>query len=192
MVLHRRLPQAVLIVSTLIGSWLGMQAVHELGHVAGAWATGGRVAKVVLHPLTISRTDLSQNPRPLLVVWAGPVLGSLLPLCFWGAAASFRLRGAFLARFFAGFCLVANGAYIGGGSFARAGDCGEMLRHGSPIWTLWLFGALSVTAGLALWQGQGQHFGLRDSQGQVDPIAVWIAAVVCGVLIVLGLTVGGQ
>lgn len=69
-----RLHQTILIGSTLLGSWLGMQAVHELGHVAGAWLTGGRVERVVLHPLTISRTDLATNPHPLPVVWAGPVV----------------------------------------------------------------------------------------------------------------------
>ena len=67
-----RLLQIVLIGSTVVGSWLGMQAVHEAGHVLGAWLTGGRVARVVLHPLTISRTDLAENPWPLAVVWARP------------------------------------------------------------------------------------------------------------------------
>jgi hypothetical protein len=43
-----RVHQVVLILSTLYGSWLGMQDVHELGHVAAAWLTGGRVSKVVL------------------------------------------------------------------------------------------------------------------------------------------------
>src|SRR6266852_2985807 len=105
---------SVLIVSTVLGSWLGMQAVHEFGHVLGARLTGGRVAQVVLHPLTISRTDLSHNPRPLLVVWAGPAFGVLLPLALWGVAAGLRLPGAFVLRFFAGFCLLANGAYIAG------------------------------------------------------------------------------
>ena len=88
----------VLIGSTLIASWLGMQAVHESGHVLGAHLTGGRVARVVLHPLTISRTDLSHNPRPLLVVWAGPAVGVLLPLVLWGVAAGLRLPGAFVLR----------------------------------------------------------------------------------------------
>ena len=76
----KRLHQTVLIVSTVLSSWLGMQAVHESGHVLGAWLTGGRVARVVLNPLTISRTDLDDNPRPLVVVWAGPLFGVGLPL----------------------------------------------------------------------------------------------------------------
>ena len=82
-----RLHQALLMGSTLVLSWLGMMAVHEFGHVLGAWLSGGTIAKVVLHPLTISRTDLAHNPHPLLVVWAGPAVGVLLPLLAWGAAA---------------------------------------------------------------------------------------------------------
>jgi hypothetical protein len=41
-----KIHQAVLILSALLGSWLGMQAVHELGHVLGACLTGGRVSQV--------------------------------------------------------------------------------------------------------------------------------------------------
>ncbi len=145
-----RLHQIVLVVSTVLGSWLGMQAVHESGHVLGARMTGGTVARVVLHPLTISRTDLAQNPSPLVVVWAGPLLGVLGPLLAWCIAAATRLRGAFVLRFFAGFCLLANGLYIGVGSFDRVGDCGEMLRHGSGVWQLWLFGADGAGRPLAL------------------------------------------
>jgi len=48
--------QALLISVVLAGSWWAMQAVHEFGHVLGAWLTGGRVERVVLSPLTISRT----------------------------------------------------------------------------------------------------------------------------------------
>jgi hypothetical protein len=128
-----------------------MEAVHELGHVLGAWATGGQVQQVVLNPLTISRTDVSPNPHPLVVVWAGPIIGVVLPL-----AVAIVLSGAgrLLSRslfFFAGFCLIANGLYIGVGSFEAIGDAGDMLRHGSPRWTLILFGAVSVSCGLWIW-----------------------------------------
>ncbi|MDB5340895.1 MAG: hypothetical protein JWN70_6514 [Planctomycetaceae bacterium] len=150
----------ILWLSTLAGSWMGMQAVHEFGHVLGAWVTGGRVARVVLHPLTISRTDLADNPSPLIVVWAGPLVGCLLPLFVWGAAARCGWRWSFLLRFFAGFCLVANGAYIAAGSFDRVGDCGEMLRHGSAMWQLWLFGIVTVPTGFRLWHGLGKEFSL--------------------------------
>src|SRR3954467_14258183 len=110
--MKQRLHQAVLIGSTLPACWLGMQAVHEFGHVCGAWTTGGRVERVVLHPLTISRTDLAENPAPPAVVWAVPVLGVVLPLVVWLAAAAAKRPAAFVLRFFAGFCLLANGLYI--------------------------------------------------------------------------------
>ena len=150
-----RLPQIVLIISTLLGSWLGMQAVHESGHVLGAWVTGGRVARVVLNPLTISRTDVAENPRPLLVVWAGPVVGVVVPLVLWVVAVVARLPGAFVLRFFVGFCLLANGLYIACGSFDGVGDCAVMLRHGSQLWQLWLFGAVTAPVGLWFWHRQG-------------------------------------
>jgi peptidase M50B-like protein len=188
----KRVHQLVLIASTLAGSWLGMQAVHELGHVLACWLSGGKVAKVVLHPLTISRTDYVSNPAPLTTVWAGPLAGVLLPLALWGPAAAARLRGHFVLRFFAGFCLIANGAYIAGGAMSAIGDCREMLRHGSPLWLLWLFGLVSVPAGLWLWSGQGKHFGLGEARGTVDRVAAWVTAGVCVLLVILGLIVDGR
>ena len=188
----KRLHQGILIVSTVLGSWLGMQAVHEFGHVLGAWLTGGVVAKVVLNPLTISRTDLAHNPRPLIVVWAGPVVGILLPLVAWAIAAGLRMPGAFLLRFFAGFCLIANGAYIAGGSFDRIGDCGEMLRHGAELWQLWLFGVVCVPVGLWLWHRQGTHFGLGSAEGQVRQDVAYASLLVCVLLLVTGFAVDGN
>ena len=183
----KRFHQAVLILSTVFASWFGMQAVHELGHVLGAWLTGGIVERVVLHPLTISRTDLGTNPQPLLVVWAGPVFGVLLPQAAWGVWIVSRIPNSFLARFFAGFCLLVNGTYIGLGSFQEVGDCGEMLRHGSPIWLLWLFGLVAAPAGLGLWHGQGSHFGLGLKHGCVSISAAYTSLAVGLALIALGL-----
>jgi hypothetical protein len=188
----KRFQQCVLILSTLLASWLGMQGVHEFGHVLGAWLSGGRVARVVLYPLTISRTDLADNPQPLLVVWAGPLVGVLLPLLLWGMAVIMRLPGSFVLRFFAGFCLVANGAYLAAGSLGGVGDCGEMLRHGSAIWHLWLFGALTMPVGLWLWHRQGPNFGLGAARGQVNAGVAYASAIACVLLLTLGFIVGGE
>jgi hypothetical protein len=188
----QRIQQIILIVSTVLGSWLGMQAAHELGHVVGAWLTGGQVARVVLYPLTISRTDFARNPSPLVVVWAGPVIGVVLPLALWGGAVCLRCPEVYLPRFFAGFCLLANGAYIGGGSFYRVGDAGEMLRHGSPSWLLWSFGALTVPLGLCLWHQQGRYFGFGQTTGRVNSRPAFASLAGFVALILLGLVVGGE
>ena len=187
-----RLHQTILILSTVLGSWLGMQAIHECGHGLGAWLTGGRVARMVLHPLTISRTDLADNPNPLAVVWAGPVFGVAAPLLLWAVAAAARLPGAFVLRFFAGFCLLANGLYIGVGSFDHVGDCSVMLRHGSPMWQLWLFGLLTAPAGLSLWHRQGRHFGLGSVNGEVSRSVTYGSLIACVGLVVLGFIVDGE
>jgi hypothetical protein len=177
---HRQ-PQLILIVCLLVTCWLGMQEVHEFGHVLGAWYTGGVVTKVVLRPWTISRTDLSFNPAPPTVTWAGPLLGAALPLAAWSAAALLQCPCSYLLRFFAGFCLVTNGAYIGGGAVYRAGDAATLLDHGSPTWPLYLFAAATVPLGLWLWHRQGHYFGLAGAGGNVDGRTV----VVCGVALVL-------
>jgi hypothetical protein len=183
--------KAILIAATMLGSWVAMQACHELGHVAAAMLTGGRVAQVVLNPLTISRTDLADNPRPLVVVWAGPLLGVTLPLVMWLAASAVQMPGAFVLRFFAGFCLLANGLYIGVGSFNRIGDCGPMLEHGSQLWQLWLFGAAAAPPGLWLWHGQAVHFGLGKDKRAVAPVVAYTTLLACMLLLVLGFAVGG-
>jgi hypothetical protein len=162
----RRLEQITLIVTFLAFSWLAMQAVHELGHVVGAWVTGAEVVKVALHPGIISRTDLGYNPHPSLVVWAGPVLGAVLPLLVFLAARACRAPGVYLFRFFAGFCLIANGAYIAFGSADSAADTGVMI----------IFGILTVLPGLYLWHSQGKHFGLGEAGGKVNRQAAIVSA----------------
>jgi hypothetical protein len=187
-----RCHQIILIGSVILSSWLGMQAVHEFGHVLGAWLTGGRVAKIVWHPMTISRTDLEANPHPLVVVWAGPVIGVLLPLAFWAIAKAVRMPGAYVLRFFAGFCLIANGAYIAFGSFDKVGDCGQMFRQGSPIWSLWLFGAITMPLGLWLWHRQGDHFGLVRAKREVSTAVAYGSLAICLILFSLSVAFGGE
>lgn len=145
-----------------------MMIAHEFGHVLSAWLSDGTVSKVVLHPLEFSRTDVSHNPRPLLVVWGGPVVGTLLPLAVWLVAKLLRLHCAYIFQFFAGFCLVVNGIYLGVVSFLHAADPGEMMRHGTPQWVLILFGIVAFPLGLILWNRLGPHFGLAGQQGKVS------------------------
>ena len=151
----QRLYQVLFIASVLAMSWFGMMAVHELGHVIGAVITHGHITGVVLHPMSISRTDVHPNPNPVVVVWLGPIIGCLLPLGLQLVIPSRMkiLRNS--ATFFAGFCLLANGAYIAVGSFDRVGDCGEMLRTGTPLWLMVAFGILTIPSGLFLWHRLG-------------------------------------
>lgn len=158
----------LLIISTLLLSWLGMMLVHEFGHCLHAWLSGGAVTRVVLHPLVISRTDCAMNPHPLLTAWGGPLIGSLLPLAILLIARSMRASVWYIFQFFAGFCLIINGIYIAEDSFLMAGDGGDMLRNAMPRWILVAFGAVTVPLGLCLWNGLGPSFGLGEAKGTVS------------------------
>lgn len=188
----QRFRQIVFVVSLLALSWLAMMAVHELGHVVGAVITGGRVEQVVLHPLTISRTDVSPNPHPLAVVWLGPVLGCVLPVL---AGLLIPPRYAVtrrIALFFAGFCLLANGAYIAFGAFDGVGDCGIMLQHGAPLWTLLLFGAIAIAAGFHVWHRLGSVRQFFAEPQAVKPVVAYTLAAMLAVLIVVEFTISAN
>jgi hypothetical protein len=133
-----------------------MQIIHEFGHAVFGIASGGHVQRVVLEFFSFSRTDVEPNPHPLLVAWAGPISGAAIPVVAWQIVRRLRPVSIGVPMFFAGFCLVANGAYIGVGSFAAIGDADDMLAFGSPRWLLWLFGAACTVAGLGCWHKLGE------------------------------------
>lgn len=163
-----QLASRLLIVLFLPCCWLAMQTVHEFGHVTAVWVVGAELKRVVLNPLEFSRTDFASNPQRHITVWAGPLVGVLLPFILWAVLAQCRMAVAFLARFFAGFCLIANGAYLGVGWTIRAGDAGMLVQEGSPAWCLVAFGFACVSAGLACWHGQGAHFGIGPERKPVE------------------------
>lgn len=176
-----RICQTILIITTLLSAWLLMQVVHEGGHVVAGVMTGGTIKRVILHPVEISRTDLNENPSPLLTCWGGPLVGVVAPLMLWMVARCFRFAGAFWLQFFAGFCLIANGAYLAVGVREGIGDAGDLLRYGSSPWTLYLFGFVTIPSGLLLWNGLGPSFGLGPKGERIG----WPAAITVSGLLLL-------
>lgn len=144
-------PQPLLLPPLLYASWLAMMATHELGHVLHAWVSGATVSAVRVPWVGFSITEFSTNPHPHFVAWGGAVWGSLLPALAWLLFERMRWRGRGALQFFAGFCLIANGAYLGAGWLARAGDAADLLRHGTPAWVLVVCGASGLGARLYLW-----------------------------------------
>ena len=176
----------------LLLSVLGMMIVHEFGHVLAAWTSGGTVAKVVLHPLEFARTDLAENPHPLWVAWGGASGGTLLPLCLLWIAKYKRLSAFYLFQFFAGFCLVVHGIYLGVVSFMNAADAGDLMRHGTPHWVLVLFGVTTVPLGFLLWNGLGPHYGLGHSAGEVSRRDAIVTFILLLAVIIIEVLVGSR
>ena len=165
-----------LLVGSLLGlSWLGMQGLHEAGHILAAQLTGGTVTRVAWHPLTISQTEVRPNPRPLTVAWGGPLVGLCAPLVLWLSTRLATPSIAYLLQFFAGFCCVANGAYLAVGTLSNVGDPAVLLRLGAPGWSLVALGTIAAAFGLGLWNGLGPHFG-SDGKGVKRRHAVGVSA----------------
>lgn len=157
-------------------SWLTMMTVHECGHVVNAWLSDGHVERVVLHPLAFSRTDLSRNPHPLFVAGGGALWGCLTPIAVWSAAQLLKRPLRYLPRFFAGFCLIANGAYLASGLVLPVGDAEDLIRLGAPRWALAAAGLPLVCVGLALWNGLGRRINPPERQA-VAAALIWLGAV---------------
>lgn len=186
--------QALLMCSTAGFSWLSMMILHECGHVMHGWLSGAQLVQVVLPPCGFSRTDFAANPHPLFVAWGGAIWGCLLALTILAAVRIASARYSYLVRWFAGFCLIANGAYLAAGSFRGAGadDGSVILQNGNTQWQLLLFGVPTVAVGLYLWNGLGPYFGLGARRGRVDRNAavgmtVALLVVVCVETMVSGL-----
>ena len=174
-------------------AWPGMMLLHECGHMLAAWLTGGTVAGLVWHPLVFSRTDVSPNPSPLMVVWAGPMVGVLIPLVMERLAAVMKLGVLYLVRLFCGFCLIANGAYIGLGWFDRAGDAGDMVRLGSPVWVLMLFGGVTCATGMWFWHLASFRLGFgKEPVPAIPKVHVRWVLVVGLLLNAIGFVVGNR
>jgi hypothetical protein len=149
---------------------------------------------IVLHPLLFSRTDFAENPRPLFVAWGGAWWGIVIPVLIWVIFRRFFKRYSFLAAFFAGFCLIANGAYLAGGSLFLGGgdDAGVIVQHSGERWQLLLYGLPTVAAGLWFWNGLGPHFGLGQAQFNVDRTATWGMTGLLSLIIMVEIMVFGK
>jgi hypothetical protein len=181
-----RLRQVLLILTFLPWCWLMMMAVHEAGHVLAAWLTGASIERVVLPPLGFSQTVLGGNPQPLPVAWAGALVGCGLPLLAWVITRPFSARVTVCARFLAGFCLMANGAYLGIGAWSGDGDAGDLVAAGAAVWQLVAFGVLACAAGLWLWHGLAPAMGWRRGH-EVGWRGVWMTALLLSATVVIEL-----
>jgi hypothetical protein len=177
-----------LILSTLVASWYGMMLVHELGHVLAAWGTGSTVAEVRVPFFGLSQTEIAEYRHGALVVGMGPTVGVAVPLVVWVVARGFRARVEPLSRFFAGFCLVANGGYMASGLFSPVGDAADLAALGVPGSAMGVPELLAVGAGLAVWNGLGRAFGFGGAEirrGVVVAAGVWVG-VTLGLVVVVG------
>jgi hypothetical protein len=120
-----------------------MTFTHEMGHVIGGWCCGGTLTDADLLPWHLPYSIFNPDPKPLVTLWCGPLLGVLVPL----AVASLVRRN--WMWFIANFCLVANGAYLATAwlSGDRYLDTPKLLEHGASPITIALYCLLTIGIG---------------------------------------------
>src|SRR5262245_30149055 len=120
----------VLLGILLVLSWAVMVTTHELGHIVCGWAGGAKLRSADLRPWQLPYSIFDPDPRPLLTLWGGPILGIAVPL-----AAACLLRRNWI-WFIAHFCVLANGLYLATAWLTgdRELDTAKLLAHGaSPV-----------------------------------------------------------
>lgn len=186
--------RAATILLTLIASWYGMMLVHELGHVLAAFVTGSRIDAVRVPFFGLSQTEIATYKHPIVVIVMGPVVGVLLPLAAWlvirmrPLARRIGPAAVVLSRFFAGFCLVANGGYLASGLVSPVGDVADLAALGEPMWLVGGVGLAMAAVGLAVWNGLGPAFGLGVSAHPCD--RALFRAAYAAAIVVLAFVVG--
>lgn len=120
-----------------------MTFTHEMGHIAGGLGSGGRLQTADLYPWHLPYRIFDPDPRPLITLWCGPLLGIAIPL---GVA---LLTKRDWTWFIANFCLLANGAYLTAAWFSgdRYLDTPKLLEHGASLLSIALYCLVTVGSG---------------------------------------------
>ncbi len=127
----------------LIVAWCVMTFTHECGHLLGGWLGGGTLQQFDLAPWRLPYSLFDPDPRPLLTLWSGPLLGVAVPLL-----AALVIRRPWI-WFIAYFCLLANGIYLAAAwvSGDRFLDTQRLLDHGAHPITIVLYCLITIPTG---------------------------------------------
>lgn len=138
------MPKRILyFVALLIASWCVMTFTHEMGHIVGGWCCGGTLKNADLLPWHLPHSIFDPDPKPLVTLWCGPLLGVAIPV-----AIALLVRREWM-WFIANFCVLANGAYIATAwiSGDRYLDTPKLLVHGAHPMVIALYCVLMVGVG---------------------------------------------
>lgn len=127
----------------LVASWIVMAFTHEMGHIVGGWCCGGTLQAADLLPWHLPYSIFEPDPKPLVTLWCGPILGVVVPL---GLAMAIRREWMW---FVANFCVLVNGTYLAAAwiSGDRYLDTPQLLEHGARPVTVALYCVLTIGCG---------------------------------------------
>ena len=120
-----------------------MTFVHESGHIIGGWCCGGTLKDADLWPWHLPYSLFDPDPRPLVTLWAGPILGVVLPTLL---ALVIRRDWAW---FIANFCIIANGVYLAVAWWSgdRFLDTQMLLANGASPFAIGTYCVITIAVG---------------------------------------------
>ena len=127
-----------------------MTLVHESGHLSCGWSCGGTLVSADLLPWHLPYSIFEPDPKPLVTLWGGPVLGVAIP---FSIATLFRRDWLW---FIAYFCMLANGSYLATAWFTgdRYLDTTKLLQHGAYSWSIAIYCLFCIGFGYIGFRGQ--------------------------------------
>lgn len=129
-------------------SWTVMAWTHEGGHIVGGWLMGGHLQYAELRPWLLPYSHFEPDPQPLVTLWAGPIFGAVVP---WRIA---LMVPRVHTRFIAGFCLLANGAYLATAAYAGDAllDTTKLLAAGAWSVSIGMYCLITITVGYPMFR----------------------------------------
>ena len=111
--------------------------------MVGGWIGGATLTDFEIAPWRLPYSLHNPDPYPLLTLWAGPILGVLIP-----GLIAFLFRHQWLV-FIADFCMLANGVYLALAWIVddRFLDTPRLLQSGASPVTIAVYCALSIGVG---------------------------------------------
>ncbi len=118
-----------------------VSALHELGHVVGALATGGHPHSLVLHPFSTSSVEVSPDPRPLVTYGAGVLAPPVVGLALFRALRHVQAPVLLPVLLIPSIAWASSGLYLVVGAALQVGDAAVLMQTGIPRAALFAAGA---------------------------------------------------
>ena len=156
--------KALYFVLLLLAAWCVMTFSHEVGHIVGGTCCGGTLRDYELRPWKLPYSFFEPDPRPLVTLWCGPLLGVLVPLTI---AIVVRKRWMW---FISHFCTLANGCYLATAWFTgdQFLDTTKLLKHGAHPVTIVAYCVATIVGGYLGFRAVCVSILKRDSESGTE------------------------
>lgn len=178
--MEARSTRLITFVLWLAWAWIAMTLSHELGHVFFGLLGGARLIQLELRPWHLPYSLLANDSHPLATLWAGPILGCVVPLI----AATIARRPA--CWFVAWFCMLANASYLLLAYLSGDGELDSIKMIAAGSRPLEILGAVALSLPIGYIQFRRSCRDLLS--GQTPPMSPrGLRASAAALLVVLGI-----